>query len=191
MKHRLLNILCLCSFVFVPVAMAQPPSATDAAAAQAAFKQSKGYDEWQKAIKFAAGGNVVDAEKSLKRTLELDPQLHPARGHLGSLYLQLGRYAESVAQYQFIAKSNPNNPEALRQLGVALYQADRKIPAIEVLRKAVKLAPKSMQLRKDLGTLLLETNNIMEASGLYEETCLLYTSPSPRDATLSRMPSSA
>ena len=26
---------------------------------------------------------------------------------------------------------------------------------------------------------------------LKEETCLLYTSPSPRDATLSRMPSSA
>ena len=25
----------------------------------------------------------------------------------------------------------------------------------------------------------------------YEEVCLLYTSPSPRDATLSRMPSSA
>ena len=26
---------------------------------------------------------------------------------------------------------------------------------------------------------------------LYGDTCLLYTSPSPRDATLSRMPSSA
>ena len=28
-------------------------------------------------------------------------------------------------------------------------------------------------------------------SGLYDTACLLYTSPSPRDATLSRMPSSA
>ena len=27
--------------------------------------------------------------------------------------------------------------------------------------------------------------------GAYNEHCLLYTSPSPRDATLSRMPSSA
>ena len=27
--------------------------------------------------------------------------------------------------------------------------------------------------------------------GVYGRTCLLYTSPSPRDATLSRMPSSA
>ena len=30
-----------------------------------------------------------------------------------------------------------------------------------------------------------------DGSGTWGETCLLYTSPSPRDATLSRMPSSA
>ena len=30
-----------------------------------------------------------------------------------------------------------------------------------------------------------------EARKLAQKTCLLYTSPSPRDATLSRMPSSA
>ena len=32
--------------------------------------------------------------------------------------------------------------------------------------------------------------NILDSGALYR-TCLLYTSPSPRDATLSRMPSSA
>ena len=32
---------------------------------------------------------------------------------------------------------------------------------------------------------------MMLANGLIINTCLLYTSPSPRDATLSRMPSSA
>ena len=31
----------------------------------------------------------------------------------------------------------------------------------------------------------------LKASGKYVSCCLLYTSPSPRDATLSRMPSSA
>ena len=33
--------------------------------------------------------------------------------------------------------------------------------------------------------------SLTASSGLYENACLLYTSPSPRDATLSRMPSSA
>ena len=35
------------------------------------------------------------------------------------------------------------------------------------------------------------TYNVLEGSTLASYTCLLYTSPSPRDATLSRMPSSA
>ena len=38
-----------------------------------------------------------------------------------------------------------------------------------------------------------KNNNIFVARGYGQEaySCLLYTSPSPRDATLSRMPSSA
>ena len=32
---------------------------------------------------------------------------------------------------------------------------------------------------------------VIIGAGLFSITCLLYTSPSPRDATLSRMPSSA
>ena len=37
----------------------------------------------------------------------------------------------------------------------------------------------------------VEAAPVIEAAPVVEETCLLYTSPSPRDATLSRMPSSA
>ena len=41
-------------------------------------------------------------------------------------------------------------------------------------------------------TALVSTNaSLMTQSVMNEDTCLLYTSPSPRDATLSRMPSSA
>ena len=36
-----------------------------------------------------------------------------------------------------------------------------------------------------------EANRLLKDAALLDETCLLYTSPSPRDATLSRMPSSA
>ena len=36
-----------------------------------------------------------------------------------------------------------------------------------------------------------DSDNVANASPLITESCLLYTSPSPRDATLSRMPSSA
>ena len=54
-----------------------------------------------------------------------------------------------------------------------------------------------------IGYVTLGTNDLNRAAGFYDallaelgatrfmDTCLLYTSPSPRDATLSRMPSSA
>ena len=41
-------------------------------------------------------------------------------------------------------------------------------------------------------TVQLVEGNVPRIAGLSDDnTCLLYTSPSPRDATLSRMPSSA
>ena len=43
-------------------------------------------------------------------------------------------------------------------------------------------------MTKDDGTFSISTDI---QDGLLKVTCLLYTSPSPRDATLSRMPSSA
>ena len=43
--------------------------------------------------------------------------------------------------------------------------------------------------KEDYRVVALEQSN--QSSCLYDYTCLLYTSPSPRDATLSRMPSSA
>ena len=46
---------------------------------------------------------------------------------------------------------------------------------------------------KDLGDPkeLLQNLNFNQKTTLYDRTCLLYTSPSPRDRTRSRMPSSA
>ena len=57
----------------------------------------------------------------------------------------------------------------------ALVIADRKMSQKELDRLAKRLGKKSVKIEKE-GIL---------------NTCLLYTSPSPRDATLSRMPSSA
>ena len=54
--------------------------------------------------------------------------------------------------------------------------------------KTLLLLPgsRSIELDKNLGTLFEVANLVRDA-----HPCLLYTSPSPRDATLSRMPSSA
>ena len=45
--------------------------------------------------------------------------------------------------------------------------------------------------KADLKTAIQILSSDAEIETIYQHTCLLYTSPSPRDATLSRMPSSA
>ena len=47
-------------------------------------------------------------------------------------------------------------------------------------------------LRGDNELILIGQNsNVQDGTVMHTDICLLYTSPSPRDATLSRMPSSA
>ena len=62
-------------------------------------------------------------------------------------------------------------------LGVGVYKdASGKTPVMQ----AIKLAEQKLHNDQDTKTYVSPTGD-----------CLLYTSPSPRDATLSRMPSSA
>ena len=49
----------------------------------------------------------------------------------------------------------------------------------------------SMTSHTETTSKITETINSMDYNTGYQYSCLLYTSPSPRDATLSRMPSSA
>ena len=48
----------------------------------------------------------------------------------------------------------------------------------------------AVQLEKEMKKLLLNFDGVKDMKGL-PDACLLYTSPSPRDRTRSRMPSSA
>ena len=64
----------------------------------------------------------------------------------------------------------------------------------ELLTEVLSLAQRVIDLQYDddtadsLEDMLITLSNRF---GIESHTCLLYTSPSPRDATLSRMPSSA
>jgi len=57
---------------------------------------------------------------------------------------------------------------------------------LAALNQTSRVVSQSLDLRQILNS---STDNIMDVMNV--DACLLYTSPSPRDATLSRMPSSA
>ena len=72
---------------------------------------------------------------------------------------------------------NPNNPELYFKRAEIFYENETYQDAVDDLSKAVALDSNKFQYYHLLADVYLD--------------CLLYTSPSPRDATLSRMPSSA
>ena len=74
-------------------------------------------------------------------------------------------------------------------------ELDRFIIGQKDAKRAVAVALRSRwrrkQLTDDLRDEVYPKNILMIGPTGVGKTCLLYTSPSPRDATLSRMPSSA
>ena len=78
----------------------------------------------------------------------------------------------------------------------AKQDLDRKVIELQVQVETLREANRDSALQAKLKDCLSELDQARAQRGQMEEmikdiTCLLYTSPSPRDATLSRMPSSA
>ena len=68
--------------------------------------------------------------------------------------------------------------------------AETEMPGLMALRKEYK-GKKTLKGAKILGCLHMTIQTAVLIETLVELGCLLYTSPSPRDTILSRMPSSA
>ena len=83
--------------------------------------------------------------------------------------------------------SGDGRPDTIVPLGESARSRNASEIEIEVLELRKSLAETKRQ--RSLTRQALE--DVLRAGGGESNTCLLYTSPSPRDATLSRMPSSA
>ena len=121
------------------------------------------------------------------------------------LYLQAGRYTEAEAALDL--DPQPGNPEWLRLKGWARWHLGDE-GGLQMVERAARMARQGAGwVWQDLGALLFRAGRWKEAEealrralDLFEAeedhlgrawACLLYTSPSPRDRTRSRMPSSA
>ena len=96
---------------------------------------------------------------------------------------QAGAAAEEVLpDFARIVEAAPRQSAGWTCLAWLQLLCDQAEEALRSARFAVKLNGQDPQARINLSLALLETQS---------KGCLLYTSPSPRDRSLSRMPSSA
>ena len=107
-----------------------------------------------------------------------------------------GKLTGAADLYRQLLAVVPNHFDATHLLGVVHAQTDDRQRARELFDKALAIQPGHPEVHFNRGTLLQAERAFDDAiadftSTLRGATCLLYTSPSPRDGLLSRMPSSA
>ena len=112
---------------------------------------------------------------------------------------KLSDYRDSIisAKFNLVSKKDKENiwirhfHDSLR-LSKFFEKNDKKIKILDIGSGAgLPGLPLSMVLDNDLFELVLCESNSKKANFIQNCCCLLYTSPSPRDLSTSRMPSSA
>jgi len=94
-----------------------------------------------------------------------------------------------IDQLQAFLKESPKDSFITFAIAKEHEKANDLVQAEAYYRSIEQNEPEYVGMYYHLGKLLFIQNRLQEAWDIY--TCLLYTSPSPRDRTRSRMPSSA
>lgn len=115
-------------------------------------------------------GLPVDAERELKRAVELDPTHHDARLNLCGLYLAEQRYKEAIAQADvLIATPTFLNPaRAYVNRGWAYYSEGDLAKAEEDLKRALSIDSSMFQSHLNLGIVLYERGETVEAMKTFD-----------------------
>jgi type IV pilus assembly protein PilF len=106
-----------------------------------------------------------DAERHLKRALDLRPDFHAARLNLAALYIGMSRYEETVELSQQLL-DDPTFPgpwKALTNQGYAYYKLGRRAEARASLEKAVQYHDRYWPARLDLAILDADEGRQIEA----------------------------
>ncbi len=119
----------------------------------------------------------AEAERSLRRSLELDPYITDAWIYLGAVHQELGQMSDAEQSYRS-ALGNPTYPtpeKAYHGLGVLYAGQGRDREAVESLRRAVEINPKFCQAHFELASILERTGRLREAVGEYEVASPCFT----------------
>ena len=96
------------------------------------------------------GGRLNDAITQLSRAVALDARLREARTLLAQAYDRKGLHDRARATYETALDDQPNDAQALNNLGYSLYLNGNYRAALDRLKRAAKLAPADERILNNL-----------------------------------------
>ena len=126
-----------------------------------------------------------ERQKAFDEMMEVHDEVMPEISTINALSRKL---KEKIA-----ASGNQDSLIMMKATLTRLEEAEEGMmdwmPKLDVPKKDIEDAKAIAYMKKEKEKISIVSNNMKKA--IQSGNCLLYTSPSPRDATLSRMPSSA
>lgn len=102
-----------------------------------------------------------------------DDELRSYASYDASHWEHAAWHAERTAEIRRNAITNPDDSEALRDLGIALINEEKYIEAVAVLRQAVSIRPDEPTAYKYLGRALSEAGYSADAIAAYRQATLV------------------
>jgi tetratricopeptide (TPR) repeat protein len=111
-------------------------------------------------------GRNDEAINAYQQAIAAKPDNPSYYNNLGNILGRTGKIDDARAAYTKSAEMDPPNAAmAWRNFGISLYQADRKVEAIEPLKKATELDPKNSQAWYLLATCMMSDPSVFKTSG--------------------------
>jgi tetratricopeptide (TPR) repeat protein len=109
----------------------------------------------------------AETAKELDRALSLKPDLVSARVTRGLLHYREGKPEAALADFEFAAKRDPENPGVLDRLGEVYLALGRTQDALPVLKKAADLAPRDTTILLRYARALSKAGQTEDASAVF------------------------
>jgi tetratricopeptide (TPR) repeat protein len=136
----------------------------------------------------ASQGRAAEARDWFDRALKLAPSTRSLRLALIEQLANERKFAEAAAQFEALAKLEPNNPDIVKERGKMLLrdnakpEADRKRAAAEVWRKLVEAKPDDPSTAAQVADFFRQGGMVDDAISLYKKAIeLAPTSPQYRE----------
>lgn len=121
------------------------------------------------AVEQHQSGQLESAQEIYARILQANPGQINARYLLGTVLLQLGKCAESVAQLEPILSHRQDIPDLHNNLGIAYHALERWDDAINAFQRAIALKSNYQQAHFNLAMLLEERGDLHRSEHCYRQ----------------------